>query len=64
MAWIEIRKQSNGVESYWVRDKRDGRQIVILAGYTADEAHKALVKYNIRHSLEKHGYDDKYSPRN
>jgi hypothetical protein len=61
MAWMEIRKLQDGTETYWVRDKRDGRQIVILVGHTSDEAYKALVRYNIRHSIEKHGYDDKYT---
>lgn len=60
MAWIQHVRHKNGDSSYWIRDRRDGRQIVIPAGSTRGEAELKLEQYVIRRDLEKEGYDDKH----
>lgn len=60
MAWLERIRHKNGTESYWIRDFRDGKQIVIKAGETKEEAIDALRRYRVRRDLEKEGYEDKY----
>ena len=58
MAWIETKRRKDGTVSYWIRDTRDGRAIVILAGFSRSEAEMKLEQYLIRRDLEKEGYDD------
>lgn len=55
MAWLEPRQDRPG---YWIRDVRDGRQVFIPAGETREEAEHELERYQIRHDLEKEGYED------
>lgn len=54
MAWIEARQRSDGSTTYWIRDRRDGRQIVIATtARTRAEADLLLEQYVIRHELQK-----------
>lgn len=58
MAWIQLVRRKDGTTTYWVRDKRKGRQVVIFGGITRGEAELRLEQYEIRRDLEKEGYDD------
>lgn len=60
MAWIQRIKRKDGSFTYWVRDRRDGRQISIDGGRTRQEADMKLEQYRIRRDLEKEGYGDRY----
>ena len=60
MAWIQPVRHKDGRRTYWIRDKRDGRQIVIPAGQTRGEAELKLEQYVIRRDLEKDGYEDRH----
>jgi hypothetical protein len=60
MAWLEKRRRKDGSIHYWVRDRRDGRQIVIYAGESVREGEMKLEQYVIRRDLEKEGYNDGY----
>lgn len=59
MAWIQTTKRKGG-PAYFIRDVRDGRQIVIPAPDGVDRAfaERMLDKYVVRKDLEKEGYDD------
>ncbi len=61
MAWIEERRLADGSKSWWVRDRRDGRQIVIAGGATKQEAEMRLEQYTIRRDLEKEGHFDRFN---
>lgn len=60
MAWIQPTRHKDGSTAYWIRDKRNGRQIVIPGGSTRGEAELKLEQYEIRRDLEKEGYDDQH----
>lgn len=60
MAWIQATRRKDGSQTYWVRDRRDGQQIVIAAGATLAEARLKLEQYEIRRDLEKEGYGDSH----
>jgi len=60
MAWIQQVRRKDGSATYWVRDKRNGRQVSIFGGVTRGEAELKLEQYEIRRDLEKEGYDDRY----
>lgn len=63
MAWIECKKRRDGSISYWIRDRRDGRQVSIPAPDGVDRAfvERMMATYLRRRELEKHGYDDQYA---
>lgn len=60
MAWIHPVKRKDGTTTYWVRDKRNGRQVSIFGGMTQAEAEMRKEQYLIRRDLEKEGYEDVY----
>lgn len=60
MAWIQAVRRKDGSRSYWIRDRRDGRQISVAAGITRGEAELMLDQYLIRRDLEKEGYQDEH----
>lgn len=60
MAWIHPVRRKDGTTTYWVRDKRDGRQVSIFGGMTRGEAEMRLEQYKIRRDVEKEGYFDGY----
>lgn len=60
MAWIQRVRRKDGTIFYWVRDKRDGKHVVIAGGFTRGEAEMKLEQYNIRRDLEKEGYEDRH----
>lgn len=60
MAWIHPVRRKDGTTTYWVRDKRGGRQISIFGGMTLREAQMRKEQYEIRRDLEKEGYMDVY----
>lgn len=59
MSWIQT-TSCKGVKSYWLRDVREGRHIVIPCGHSPEEARLRKEQYDIRRDLEKEGYDDRY----
>lgn len=61
MASIQRVRRRDGTASYWVRDVRCDRQIVIAGGKSRGEAEMKIEQYNIRRDLEKEGYDDRHS---
>jgi len=63
MAWILETRNKRGQTKFWIRDKRDGRQIVIEVPDFVDRAfaERMLEKYESRRKLENHGYDDQYA---
>jgi hypothetical protein len=60
MAWIEAKRCKDGAVSYWVRDRRNGRAVVIPAGTTRAEAELKKRQYEVRRDLEKEGYEDEF----
>lgn len=62
MAWLQRIKRKDGSVFFWVRDRRDGRQISIPGGPSEREADLKREQYEIRKDLEKEGYEDKYTP--
>lgn len=60
MAWIQVVRHKDGSSGYWIRDRRDGRQIVIPGGNSPGEAELKLEQYRIRRDLEKEGYEDQH----
>lgn len=59
MAWIQTTRRKYGL-AYFIRDVRDGRQVVIPVPDGVDRAfaERMLDKYVVRKDLEKEGYDD------
>jgi hypothetical protein len=60
-AWLQRVKHKDGTQAWWIRDIRDGRQVVVNGGTTKREAELRLEQYKIRRTLEKEGYDDQYA---
>lgn len=60
MAFIKRTKRKDGTVSYWVHDVRDGRQLTIAECNTYEAAELHKTQYEIRRSLEKEGYFDRY----
>jgi hypothetical protein len=60
MAWLQKVKRKDGSLFFWIRDRRDGRQIVIPGGPKEPEATLKKEQYEIRRDLEKEGYDDQH----
>lgn len=61
MAWIQPTRRKDGAVTYWIRDVRGGRPIVIDSkAASRPEAEMKLEQYRIRRDLEKEGYDDRY----
>ena len=63
MAWILEKRNKLGQPKFWIRDIRDGRQVVIEVPDFVDRsfAQRMLEQYESRRKLENHGYDDQYA---
>lgn len=63
MSWILSRTLKDGTLRFYIRDIRDGRQVVIPTPEGTDRrfAERMKEQYDSRRALEKHGYDDKYA---
>lgn len=63
MAWILEKRRKDGMPKFWIRDIRNGRQVVIEVPDDVDRAFAERMKeqYESRMKLENHGYDDPYA---
>jgi hypothetical protein len=63
MAWILEKRNKRNERKFYIRDIREGRQIVIEVPDDVDRAfaERMLEQYKSRMKLENHGYDDAYA---